>query len=75
MYFYSIPEPCSVQGDVKLIGRNSTNEGTVYVCMNGYWGTVCDDYWGSNDARVVCTQLHLEGEGMHANNHASANYT
>ena len=63
-FFLSELALCSVDGAVKLIGGDSVSEGTVQVCRSGVWGTVCDDYWGSSDASVVCSQLNLSGNGM-----------
>ena len=42
---------------MRLIGGTSASEGRVEVCMSSTWGTVCDDLWGTPDARVVCRQL------------------
>jgi len=44
---------------IRLTGGQSTNEGRVEICVDGVWGSVCDDHWDSSDARVVCRALGL----------------
>jgi len=65
MYLYAsvqLLSGCS-NGTIQLAGGQSSNEGRVEVCINGVWGTVCDDYWDSNDAKVVCRELGLPYTG------------
>ena len=40
-----------------LAGGSLESAGTVEICINKVWGTVCDDGWDSNDATVVCRQM------------------
>ena len=51
--------PDCENGIVRLVGGSDSAEGTVELCFNNHWGTICDDRWDDNDADVVCRQLGL----------------
>ena len=51
-----------IQGDIRLQGGTATS-GRVEICNNNIWGTVCDDSWGDEDARIACSQLGLATSG------------
>ena len=55
---------CS-DGDLKLVGGTTEYEGTVLLCINNAWGTVCGkNTWGYNFDQVVCNALGYILPGM-----------
>lgn len=54
-----------------MVGGPDERQGRVELCNDEAWGTVCDDWWGTADARVACAQLGFSRDGellifMHA---------
>ena len=52
-----LPSGICENGDIRLVGGTNQYEGRVEICWNEAWGTVCHDYWSTQDAQVACRQL------------------
>ena len=48
-------------GNVRLIGGTTVQQGRVEIWYSNQWNTVCDDSWDINDATVICRQLGYRG--------------
>ena len=56
---------CQTDGEIRLIGLNSTCilAGKVHLCYKNEWRTVCHSQWNRNDVEVVCRQLGFPDQG------------
>jgi len=48
---------------MRLSGGESANAGRLELCYDNHWGTVCDDNFNSDNARVVCRSLGYQEQG------------
>ena len=44
---------------IRLSDGRTELEGRVEVCLDGVWGTVCNDPWSMENTAVVCSQLNI----------------
>ena len=45
------------EGDLRLVGGSTPDEGLLEILHDNEWGTVCDDEFDARDADVACRQL------------------
>ena len=61
-HFADKTSTCS-NGEVRLIGGPSIYNGTVELCLEGVWGSICHGGWDVNEANIVCKQLGFSSAG------------
>ena len=51
--------------DISLAEGATANQGKIKVCLNRFWGAVCDSYLDTTDANVLCRQLGFQSLGIY----------
>ncbi len=55
---------CSTDWEMRLVNGGSSLEGRLEICLNGVWGTICDQSWDDRDAGVACSQMGYSARGI-----------
>lgn len=53
LYFSSI----TTDSRISLAGGSNEGQGTLQVYHENQWGTICDDNFDVNDAKVICKMI------------------
>ena len=62
LHLFSIATTCT-NDDIRISGGDNTNQGLVELCIDGKWTSICDDGWGSEEAKVVCKEAGFSTVG------------
>ncbi|XP_019849144.1 PREDICTED: deleted in malignant brain tumors 1 protein-like [Amphimedon queenslandica] len=61
---------CTNDGEIRLVNGTIEQEGRAEICLNGVWGAICHNGWGTSDAFVFCKGLGYRGSGSIARSNA-----
>lgn len=60
-YRLMLLEPLAIKVRLRPLSASKEGKGRVEVLYNEVWGTICDDYWGLDEAHVICRMLNYSG--------------
>ncbi|XP_017770765.1 PREDICTED: uncharacterized protein LOC108558378 isoform X2 [Nicrophorus vespilloides] len=55
---------CDAPVTLRLVNGTSRNEGRVEIKYHGTWGTICDDDFNDDAAKIVCRELGYRGSAF-----------
>ena len=74
MFILTLLVSC-IHGALRLTGGFVSSEGTLEVCNNGAWSSICADKFQIQDGFVACRQMGLPATGKMINSCLSTNHT